>query len=78
MFIPTPYNIIRINTMRSTLSKEAITWDQKQYHIALCPEDISQCILLSGDPAGSDIAAKYPENAGLKATKTVRVYLPKN
>ena len=48
--------------MSNTLDKDAITWGQKQYHIALCPEDIGEYVLLPGDPARSDIAAKYLEN----------------
>lgn len=52
----------------ATLDKDAITWGQKQYHIALCPGDIGEYVLLPGDPARSDIAAKYLENAELKAS----------
>ena len=58
----------------ATLDKDAITWGQKQYHIALCPGDIGEYVLLPGDPARSDIAAKYLENAELKA---FRLYLSK-
>ena len=50
----------------TTLDKDSITWGQKQYHIALCPEDIGEYVLLPGDPARSDIAAKYLDNAELK------------
>ena len=56
-----------MSTTTQTLDKDAITWGQKQYHIALCPEDIGEYVLLPGDPARSDIAAKYLENAELKA-----------
>ena len=35
--------------MSNTLDKDAITWGQKQYHIALCPEDIGEYVLLPGD-----------------------------
>ena len=56
-----------MSTMSTTLNKDAITWGQKQYHIALCPEDIGEYVLLPGDPARSDIAAKYLDNAELKA-----------
>lgn len=54
--------------MSNTLDKDAMTWGQKQYHIALCPEDIGEYVLLPGDPARSDIAAKYLDNAELKAS----------
>lgn len=47
------------------LDKKAITLRQKQYHIALTPEDIGEYVLLPGDPARSDIAAQYLENAKL-------------
>ena len=47
--------------MGNTLDKMAITQGQKQYHIALTPEDIGEYVLLPGDPARSDIAAKYLE-----------------
>ena len=56
-----------MSTTTTTLDKDSITWGQKQYHIALCPEDIGEYVLLPGDPARSDIAAKYLENAELKA-----------
>lgn len=53
--------------MSTTLNKDDVTWGQKQYHIALCPEDIGEYVLLPGDPARSDIAAKYLDHAELKA-----------
>lgn len=53
--------------MNETLDKKSVTLGQKQYHIALCPEDIGEYVLLPGDPARSDIAAKYLDNAELKA-----------
>ena len=43
--------------MSNTLDKDAVTWGQKQYHIALCPGEIGEYVLLPGDPARSDIAA---------------------
>lgn len=53
--------------MGNTLDKMSVTRGQKQYHIALTPEDIGEYVLLPGDPARSDIAAKYLENGELKA-----------
>lgn len=53
--------------MSTTLNKDEVTWGKKQYHIALSPEDIGEYVLLPGDPARSDIAAKYLDNAELKA-----------
>ena len=53
--------------MSTTLNKMSVTLGQKQYHIALTPEDIGEYVLLPGDPARSDIAAKYLDNAELKA-----------
>ena len=54
--------------MGNTLDKMAVTRGQKQYHIALTPEDIGEYVLLPGDPARSDIAAGFLENAELKAS----------
>lgn len=45
--------------MSKTLDKDAVTWGQKQYHIALSPGEIGEYVLLPGDPARSDIVAKY-------------------
>ena len=53
--------------MSTTLDKDSVTWGQKQSHIALSPEDIGEYVLLPGDPARSDITAKYLDNAELKA-----------
>ena len=53
--------------MSKTLDKDAITWGQKQYHIALTPDQIGEYVLLPGDPARSDIAAKYLDDAQLMA-----------
>ena len=49
------------------LDKDSITWGQKQYHIALSPGEIGEYVLLPGDPARSDIAAKYLDDAQLMA-----------
>ena len=54
--------------MGNTLDKMAVTRGQKQYHIALTPEDIGEYVLLPGDPARSDIAAGFLENAQLMAS----------
>lgn len=53
--------------MSATLDKDAVTWGQKQYHIALCPGEIGEYVLLPGDPARSDIAAQYLTDAKLMA-----------
>ena len=54
--------------MGNTLDKMSVTRGQKQYHIALSPEDIGEYVLLPGDPARSDIAAKYLDDARLMAS----------
>lgn len=51
----------------ATLDKKSYTLGKKQYHIALCPGDIGEAVLLPGDPARSDIVAKYLDNAELMA-----------
>ena len=51
-----------------SLDKNEVTKNQKQYHIALKPGDIGEYVLLPGDPARSDIVAKYLDNAELKAS----------
>lgn len=53
--------------MSTTIDKNAVTLGQKQYHIALEQGDIGEYVLLPGDPARSDIVAKYLDNAELKA-----------
>ena len=53
--------------MKDALDKKAVTLGQKQYHIALEPGDIGEYVLLPGDPARSDIAAKYLDDAKLMA-----------
>lgn len=50
-----------------SLDKNAMTQGQKQYHIALEPGDIGEYVLLPGDPARSDIVAKYLDDPQLKA-----------
>lgn len=50
-----------------SLDKKSVTLGQKQYHIALSPGDIGEYVLLPGDPARSDIAAKYLDGARLMA-----------
>lgn len=47
----------------STLNKNEATLGQKQYHIALEVGDIGDYVLLPGDPARSDIVAKYLDDA---------------
>lgn len=51
----------------SILDKNATTLGQKQYHVALQPGDIGDYVLLPGDPARSDIVAKYLDDAQLMA-----------
>lgn len=51
----------------STLDKNAVTQGQKQYHIHLDVGDIGEYVLLPGDPARSDIVAKYLDDAKLMA-----------
>ncbi len=51
----------------STLDKSAATLGQKQYHIHLAPGDVGEYVLLPGDPARSDIVAKYLDDAQLVA-----------
>lgn len=53
--------------MSKTLDKDAVTWGQKQYHIALSPGEIGEYVMLPGDPARSDIVAKYLDQAELMA-----------
>lgn len=50
-----------------SVNKSEITLGQKQYHIALEVGDIGEYVLLPGDPARSDIVAKYLDNPELKA-----------
>ena len=50
-----------------SLDKSAITLGQKQYHIALNVGDIGEYVLLPGDPARSDIVAKYLDDPQLMA-----------
>ncbi len=50
-----------------SLDKKSTTLNQKQYHIALSPGDIGDYVLLPGDPARSDITAKYLDNPVLMA-----------
>lgn len=49
------------------LDKSKITLGQKQYHIALDVGDIGEYVLLPGDPARSDIVAKYLDDPQLMA-----------
>lgn len=51
-----------------SLDKKSVTLGQKQYHIALSPGEIGEYVLLPGDPARSDIAAKYLDGAQLMAS----------
>ncbi len=51
-----------------SLDKKSVTLGQKQYHIALSPGDIGEYVLMPGDPARSDIAAKYLDDARLMAS----------
>lgn len=53
--------------MSQGLDKKEATIGQKQYHIAMEPGDIGEYVLLPGDPARSDIAAQYFEDAKLVA-----------
>lgn len=50
-----------------SLDKNAATKGQKQYHIALEPGEIGDYVLLPGDPARSDIVAKYLDDPKLMA-----------
>lgn len=50
-----------------SLNKSEVTLGQKQYHIALSVGDIGDYVLLPGDPARSDIVAKYLDDAKLMA-----------
>ncbi len=50
-----------------SLNKSEVTLGQKQYHIALSVGDIGEYVLLPGDPARSDIVAKYLDDAQLMA-----------
>lgn len=47
------------------LEKSEKTIGKKQYHIHLSPGDIGEYVLLPGDPARSDIVAKYLDDAQL-------------
>ena len=49
----------------SILDKQNVTKNVKQYHIALKPGDVGEYVLLPGDPARSDIVAKYLDDAQL-------------
>ncbi len=51
--------------MSTTLDKNAVTLGQKQYHITLEQGDIGEYVLLPGDPARSDIVAKFLDDAKL-------------
>ncbi|XMB67262.1 nucleoside phosphorylase [Mycoplasmatota bacterium zrk1] len=51
----------------SILNKEEVTKNAIQYHIAMKPNDIGEYVLLPGDPARSDIVAKYLDDAKLVA-----------
>ncbi|MFI3249814.1 MAG: nucleoside phosphorylase [Eubacteriales bacterium] len=51
----------------STLDKNQVTLGQKQYHIALDVGEIGEYVLLPGDPARSDVVAKYLDDAKLMA-----------
>lgn len=53
--------------MSEVLDKKAVTLGQKQYHIALSPGDIGDYVLLPGDPARSDITAKFLDDPQLMA-----------
>ncbi len=53
--------------MSETLNKNEVTKGQKQYHIALSPDDIGDYVLLPGDPARSDIVAAYLDDPKLMA-----------
>lgn len=50
-----------------SLDKNEVTKGQKQYHIALEPGEIGDYVLLPGDPARSDIVAKYLDDPKLMA-----------
>ena len=62
--------------MSKTLDKDSVTWGQKQYHIALSPGEIGEYVLLPGDPARSDIVAKYLDQAELMANNREHRTLP--
>lgn len=49
------------------LNKEEKTKGIKQYHIHIRPSEIGKYVLLPGDPARSDMVAKYLEDAELVA-----------
>lgn len=49
------------------LNKAEKTFGRKQYHIKLQPGDVGEYVLLPGDPARSDMVAKYLDNAELMA-----------
>lgn len=51
-----------------TIDKNAVTKGQKQYHIHLEEGDIGEYVLLPGDPARSDIVAKFLDDARLMAS----------
>jgi uridine phosphorylase len=49
------------------LDKAEKTLGRKQYHIKLEPGDVGEYVMLPGDPARSDMVAKYLDNAELVA-----------
>ena len=49
----------------SILDKQEVTRNAKQYHIELAPGDIGEYVLLPGDPARSDIVAKFLDSPKL-------------
>lgn len=49
------------------LNKDEKTIGRRQYHIHLSPGDIGEYVLLPGDPARSNMVAKYLDNAVLVA-----------
>jgi len=53
--------------MGTTIDKNEVTKGQKQYHIHLKEGDIGEYVLLPGDPARSDIVAKFLDAPKLMA-----------
>lgn len=53
--------------MSKTINKNEVTLGQKQYHIGVSVGEIGDYVLLPGDPARSDIVAKYLDDAKLIA-----------
>lgn len=53
--------------MSNILDKAETTLGRKQYHIKLSPGDIGEYVMLPGDPARSDMVAKYLDDAELVA-----------